>query len=401
MATERDAQSKTKKNQTGKPERNSLRFAHPFFTNAPPEARMESTGGGKRMMDHIKGTLHAVPPTKGDGRMALEGIIGQPGVDAVTKTKQITIHIGGDTGVPETDHETNQVIVAEEMAKDYDPDKPGLSPAFFLHLGDVIYGSSQDAYLPQFYRPYMHYPGKIVAIPGNHDSESDAKFADFQKYFCRSDHVVPPIAGSIFRETMNQPGVYWWLDAPFVDIIGMYSNSAENPGFISGEKPGPHQKEWLIATLKNIRTSRERGPRKALFFATHHPPYSSGGHSGSQAMLEDIDDACEQADITPDVFFSGHAHSIQRYTRTTQLNGKKVTICYIVSGCAGHGGQKVAPPGKGAVGDSKYEFGYEGWGYTIAQVTEKTVLVTSYGVDPKATGKKRVDSVSIDLQKKA
>ncbi len=38
-------------------------------------------------------------------------------------------------------------MVAEVMAGDYRPDKPALSPAFFLHLGDVIYGAASDAYL--------------------------------------------------------------------------------------------------------------------------------------------------------------------------------------------------------------------------------------------------------------
>lgn len=397
MAKKQNVPATKKGHLTRKPKQDPLRFAHPYFTKAPPDTRPEIPGHGKRMLDYIQGTLRAVPPTKGNGQMTLSDVIGQAGADAVAATNQITIHIAGDTGVPETDHETNQVIVADEMARDYDPAKPGLSPAFFLHLGDVIYGSSPDAYLSQFYRPYMHYPGKIVAIPGNHDGDLDTKFADFQKYFCGPSQSIPPIAGSIFRQTMNQPGVYWCLDAPFVQIIGLYSNSAENPGFISGDKPGPQQKQWLITTLKSIKAARDKGARKALFFATHHPPYSSGGHSGSALMLQDIDDACKQADIMPDAFFSGHAHSIQRYTRAAQLNGKKFSIPYIVSGCAGHGGQPLATPGTAASGDVKYELGYEGWGYTSAQITAKTVTITSYGVDPKGTGKKKVDSVTWNL----
>jgi Calcineurin-like phosphoesterase len=397
MAKKQNVPATKKGARTRRSKQDPLRFAHPYFTKTPPETRPEIPGHGKRMLDYIQGTLRAVPPTKGNGQMTLSDVIGQAGADAVAATNQITIHIAGDTGVPETDHETNQVIVTDEMAKDYAPAKPGLCPAFFLHLGDVIYGSSPDAYLSQFYRPYMHYPGKIVAIPGNHDGDLDTKFADFQKYFCAPSQSIPPIAGSIFRQTMNQPGVYWWLDAPFVQIIGLYSNSAENPGFISGNKPGPQQKKWLITTLKSIKAARDKGARKALFFATHHPPYSSGGHSGSALMLQDIDDACKQAGIMPDAFFSGHAHSIQRYTRTVQLNGKKFSIPYIVSGCAGHGGQPLATAGTAASGDVKYEFGYEGWGYTTAQITAKTVTITSYGVDPKGTGKKKVDSVTWNL----
>jgi hypothetical protein len=347
------------------------------------------------MLDVIQGTLHPIPPLKGSGMMALADIIGKSGSDAITAANVITIHVAGDTGVPETDHETLQVVVADAMAKDYDPAHPETSPAFFLHLGDVIYGPGVNSYLDQFYRPYMHYPGKIIAIPGNHDGESNPKIADFQKYFCASTQAVPPIAGSIFRQTMTQPGVYWCLDAPFVQIIGLYSNSAENPGFISGPAIGQAQKLWLVRTLTTLKSARDKGQRKALLFATHHPPFSSGGHSGSSAMLADIDDACTKAGIWPDAFFSGHAHSIQRYTRTVQSAGRSIHIPYIVSGCGGHGGQVVTPPPKIKTGNPVYEFSYQGWGYTTLQITAGGMTITSHGVD--ASSSKVVDSVSIRL----
>ena len=326
--------------------------------------------------------------------MSLAEIIGKAGSDAIAAAGEITIHVGGDTGVPETDHETKQVIVADAMAKDYDTAHPAASPAFFLHVGDVIYGPGQNSYLDQFYRPYMHYPGKIVAIPGNHDGESNAKMADFRKYFCAASQAVPPIAGSIFRQTMTQPGVYWCLDAPFVQIIGLYSNSAENPGFISGPKIGHSQKQWLITTLGALKSARDKGPRKALLFATHHPPFSSGGHTGSSEMLADIDDACTKAGIMPDAFLSGHAHSIQRYTRNVQLGGKTLSIPFIVTGCAGHGGQAVDPVSPGKGGNPVYEFSYQGWGYTKIQITAHVMTITSYGVDAAA---RKIDAVSVNL----
>ena len=108
-----------------------------------------------------------------------------------------------------------------------------------------------------------------------------------------------------------------------------------------------------------------------MLFATHHPPYSSGGHSGSTEMLDDIDDACKQADIMPDAFFSGHAHSIQRYTRSVEFGGNKLSIPYIVSGCGGHGGQKIAQPTRSAGVNPTYEFGYEGWGYTLVDIKSR------------------------------
>ena len=54
----------------------------------------------------------------------------------------------------------------------------------------VIYGPGKDnAYRGEFYEPYVHYPGKIIAIPGNHDGEvfpkTDPKTLEaFQANFC-------------------------------------------------------------------------------------------------------------------------------------------------------------------------------------------------------------------------
>src|SRR5262249_49645200 len=152
----------------------------PYFLSTPPDQRPH----GQRMLDYIQGTLHPIPPVKGSGTMSLADVIGQDGSDKIAKSQQITFHVAGDTGVPETDHETKQVMVADAMSRDYDAEHPDTSPAFFLHLGDVIYGPNPNSYHDQFYRAYMHYPGKIIAIPGNHDGESDPKMIDFQRYFC-------------------------------------------------------------------------------------------------------------------------------------------------------------------------------------------------------------------------
>jgi Calcineurin-like phosphoesterase len=350
------------------------RFAHPFFTKVPAAQR-------GRMLDHIKGTLHPIPDRDRDAPLNLAEIIGANSVQEIQNAGKIIIHVAGDTGLPENEHETRQVMVADAMTKDYKIDDPANCPAFFLHLGDVIYGPNPDSFRDQFYRAYMHYPGKIIAIPGNHDGESDAKMNAFRVNFCAGAAKVPPIAGSIFRETMTQPGVYWLLDAPFVQIIGLYTNSAENPGFISGEIPGPKQKDWLIKTLSDIAAARPRNGRKALFFATHHPPYSSGGHSGSHEMLADLDDACKKANVMPDAIFSGHAHSIQRYTRSVPFNGTQLKIPYIVSGCGGHGDQAVRDAGAAKADNPVYNFSYRGWGYTRLEVTPKTFTITSFKVD--------------------
>jgi len=61
------------------------------------------------------------------------------------------------------------------------------------------------------------------------------------------------VSGSgIFRENMTRPGVYWPLDAPFVRIIGLYSNRMENPGYPedrdSKGKVDQSQITWLQST---------------------------------------------------------------------------------------------------------------------------------------------------------
>ena len=89
---------------------------------------------------------------------------------------------------------------------------------------------------------------------------------------------------------MTQPGVYWLLDAPFLRIIGLYSNKLENPGFLQGKRDNGDadtaQLDWLKATLTKIAKNKTK---KALLIATHHPPFSQSGHSGSTDMLQSIE----------------------------------------------------------------------------------------------------------------
>jgi hypothetical protein len=196
--------------------------------------RQAVLGVGTSLISHIEGKLQKVPAVKGKSVMQLADVIGAQASAEIQASGSISFHSVGDTGKSAN---SPQGDVAEAMATDFDTSKPQTaSPAFFFHLGcDVIYGPGKDnAYRGEFYEPYVHYPGKIIAIPGNHDGEvfpkTDPKTLEaFQANFCAPSQKVPPIAGTIYRETMNQPGVYWWLSAPFVDIVGLYSNAAENP----------------------------------------------------------------------------------------------------------------------------------------------------------------------------
>ena len=81
----------------------------------------------------------------------------------------------------------------------------------FIHLGDVIYGHDKaKLFRDEFYRPYTTYPGKIIAIPGNHDGETfpqtdPTPLKAFRDNFCAPAATVPRIASDvrIFRETIS------------------------------------------------------------------------------------------------------------------------------------------------------------------------------------------------------
>ena len=376
------------------------RFAHPFFTTTPQSQRVTVPGVGKQLLDHIKGKLEPIPAPTRTPLFTLAEIIGQESVQGIQSSGSISFHTVGDTG---KGADTPQGAVAEAMQTDFDISKPDTSPAFFFHLGDVIYGPNKDQdYRPEFYEPYVHYPGKIVAIPGNHDGEVFAKtdpatLRAFLANFCAPSQVVPPIAGTIFRETMNQPGVYYLLDAPFVQIVALYSNAAENPGFISGAIPGQAQKTWLLSTLKTIAAARKTGSRKALVFATHHPPFTAGGHSPSTAMLSDIDSVCQQAGIMPDIHLSGHAHSYQRYTREVEFSGRALEIPYVVAGTGGINDQAVPTATGQKTGDHTFVKSLKGYGYLLIKVTAASIQATMYSVDPNTHVKSKFESFSVDL----
>jgi hypothetical protein len=214
-------------------------------------------------------------------------------------------------------------------------------PAFFFHLGDVVYYFGEATYYyDQFYEPYRNYPAPIVAIPGNHDgvvyaSDPEATLTAFLRNFCTLSPAQSPDSGGLFRTTMIQPGVYFTLEAPFVRILGLYSNVLEDPGVISdenGANPVLDQRQvaFLTTALARVKSDKFTG---AVIIAVHHPPFSGGSeHGGSPLMLQDIDTACTKAGVWPHAVFSGHAHNYQRYTRT--ING--LQIPYVVAGCGGH-----------------------------------------------------------------
>jgi hypothetical protein len=249
---------------------------------------------------------------------------------------KLVFHSVGDTGG------INGTDVQEAVANAMEAQITGASgpaPSFFFHLGDVIYYDGQSGfYGSQFYSPYQYYPREIVAIPGNHDGDTrfsgndpppdGPTLAGFMTNFCasRRQSVYP------YRQTMTQPYCWWVLDAPFVTIIGLYSN-------IEGTldpRGGFEQQRFLQNQLSAAPSD------KFLIIAVHHPPYSLDSfHGGTADIASAIDRAIQQTRRAPDLVLSGHVHSYQRFTRTFSMPGAKGkgaqrTLPYVIAGAGGY-----------------------------------------------------------------
>jgi len=295
--------------------------------------------------------LEALPESGPDPTVLVEpvltlaqvyGAAGPAKESSITAAGQIVFHSVGDTGSvtgPQT-----QSLVADKMVTDFSETNSADIPSFFYHLGDVVYYFGEATYYyDQFYEPYRDYPAPILGIPGNHDgvvysSDTAQTLEAFIANFCASAPIQSPDAGGLARTTMIQPAVYFTFEAPFVRILGLYSNVLEDPGVISAQTgtASPNtildsrQVDFLTAALKRIKTEHFTG---AVIIAMHHPPFTGGTeHGGSPLMLADIDSACTAAGVWPHAVFSGHAHNYQRYTRTVN----NLQIPYIVAGCGGH-----------------------------------------------------------------
>jgi hypothetical protein len=289
-----------------------------------------------------KNLLQAIPTPAADSdlTMTLASALGSGGaaaVAAIQKSGQIVFHSHGDSG--SVKGPATQSLVADKMVQDFADPNPADRPAFCFHLGDLVYSFGEAKYYyDQFYEPYRSYPAPIFAIAGNHDGlvysgEGVPSLQAFLRNFVSALPAKTPESGGLLRTSMTQPAVYFTLDAPFVTIIGLYSNVLEDPGVISseGDPTSPVDDQQLPFLVSSLQAAKQKGG--ATIVVTHHPPYSGGTvHGGSPKMLADIDAACTQANYWPHAHLSGHAHNYQRFTRTVN----KFDIPYIVCGNGGH-----------------------------------------------------------------
>jgi hypothetical protein len=308
---------------------------------------------------HKDQVLPIPPPRAGTAlQLKLADFVGPQMIAAIQSAGKIVFHSVGDTGAAKVDHQqtvatalANQASVADAMVRDLAGPNP---PAFFFHLGDVVYhfGEAQY-YYDQFYEPYRLYDRPIFAIPGNHDGSvfgptssapQNPTLQAFLDNFCAASAGPSPDAGGMVRSAMTQPGVYFTLDAPFVSIIGLYSNVLEGPGVISSQKGAfptvsDVQLGFLQSELLRLKPLRQAGQR-AVIVALHHPPLSvDANHGGSTGSQQDLDTVFQAVGLWPDMVLSGHAHLYQRFTQ--RVNNNRQQIPYLVSGS---GGFAASPP---------------------------------------------------------
>lgn len=369
------------------------------------------------------------------------GVRGQDVVKSITGSGKMLFHFAGDTGASQEGKKyTDELTVADKLSAETNAPKAADCAAFLYHLGDVVYDFGEAEYFyDQFYDPFRNYSRPIFAIPGNHDSfivpgtsRADEPLRIFERNFCSTELIITPEAKSLHRTSMTQPGVYFTLDAPFIRIIGLFSNSLEDPGVISSETTSgkanwpdvpDFQLSYLQAQLARIQQEKYAG---AVVIAVHHPPFSykpkagvkGGDHGGSPAMLRQIDTICQAAGVYPHAIVSGHAHNYQRYTRTISFGKSKnnYQVPFVVCGNSGH---NVTPlvyndykhlqdpaPGsdvtyleyKPAVTVNSLTVDYTddyNYGYLRATVDKKTLSITY--VPMGNAGNKKPDTVAVDL----
>jgi hypothetical protein len=341
-----------------------------------------------------------LPPPSGlpPFRLSLENILAPESIAAINKAGSMIFHSVGDTGGVNTPTYIDNV--ATYMESDFSNPDIKTHPSFFYHLGDVVYYDGElPNYFPEFYEPYMNYPGPIVAIPGNHDGDinpqtGESSLEGFVRNFCSQAPVHTPEAGDAPRTTMTQPNVYWTLLTPLITIIGLYSNCPE------GGQLSQAQINWFHAELSAAPKDR------AVVVAVHHPIYSAyGSKPGSQHLYSVLESAVEAAGRVPELVLGGHVHNYQRFTGT--LAGKDVPM--IVAGAGGYNARlhvlhkafhsaklPLTIPGGGGILES---FCDDQHGYLRITVTKKQIECEYVAVpDPSSPKKgplKAFDSITI------
>lgn len=269
-------------------------------------------------------------------RYDLAQLLSADDINQIKNAGVMVFHSVGDTG----DYRgQQQEFVSTMMAQDVQNQPANAQPAFFYHLGDVVYFAGDIVKYPDnFYTTYKDYPCFIVSIPGNHDCQPDdpndgpgdpnkTPLDGWIQNFMSKDPTQPgSLKTGTARTQLDLPNVYWTFTTPFATILGLFSNVGETEGEIHQD-----QIDWFQGELKAA------DPNKALIVTVHHPPFSGDAeHSGSSAVYNVLLNAFQATKRYPDMILSGHVHNYQRFTHSVQGPNGTLEIPCIVAGAGGY-----------------------------------------------------------------
>lgn len=338
-------------------------------------------------------------------RFSLSQLLSAADVAAIEQAGTMVVHTVGDTG----DYRGQQQdFVAAMMTADAAGLPAGQKPAFFYHLGDVIYFAGDiDKYGDNFYATYQNYPVFIVSIPGNHDCQPDdpqdgpvdpnkVPLDGWVQNFMSKDPAAPgSFKTGASRTQMDLPNVYWTFNTPFATIIGLFSNVGETQGEFHQD-----QIDWFRAELAAADADL------ALIVTVHHPPFSGDTeHSGSSVVYQTLFEAFEATGRYPNLVLSGHVHNYQRFTYAA--GGKQVPC--VVAGAGGytnlgklhklHGDYPSAPLELGT-GLTLEQYDQDNFGFLRLEITKETITGRYFsapyqaGATPDAS---EIDAFRIDV----
>ncbi len=275
-----------------------------------------------------------LPPPNGEApfRYDLSHLLHPDAVADIVKAGKLVFHSVGDTG---DERGKEMDFVARMLTDDYDASPDGAVPAFFYHLGDVVYFAGDiDKYGECFYETYSEYPAPIVSIPGNHDCQPDDPQDGpvdpnkypldgwVQNFMSKDPSQLGSLKTNASRTQMDLPNPYWTFTTPFATIIGLFSNVSETEAELHRD-----QIDWFRGELRAADAS------KALIVTIHHPPFSGDDeHSGSTVAEKILFESFADTKRYPHLILSGHVHNYQRFT--VQQSG--IQIPCVVAGNGGY-----------------------------------------------------------------
>lgn len=352
-----------------------------------------------------------LPPPNGSApyRFDLSQLLTAADLAAIKSAGVLVCHAVGDTG---DFRGQEQDFVAALMTADVENSAADRIPAFFYHLGDVVYFAGDiDKYGNNFYETYKDYPGFIVAIPGNHDCQPDdpqdgpvdptkKPLDGFVQNFMAQDPSAPgSLKTGASRTQMDLPNVYWTFTTPFATFIGLFSNVGETEAEIH-----PDQVNWFQGELNAA------DPNLPLIVTIHHPPFSGDSeHSGSSVAYNVLFKAFAATKRYPNLILSGHVHNYQRFTHVLPAIPGNHQIPLVVAGAGGYSklgklhklnGQYPSVPLQIGTDLTLEQYDQDNFGFLRLEISKTQILGTYYSAPYTAgatTTGTAVESFVIDV----